>query len=92
VITPLHYLALSAALFALGLLVAAARKERAMILLGVELAFQAVNLAVAALTSHYQDWEGRFLTLTLITISAIELVVGLAVAFGLAAHRSTGKP
>jgi NADH-quinone oxidoreductase subunit K len=90
-ITPLHYLALSATLFALGLLVAAARRERLVALLGLELALQAANLAVAALTSHYQDWEGRFMLLTLIAISALELAGGLAAAVRIAARRSRDR-
>jgi NADH-quinone oxidoreductase subunit K len=84
-ITPLHYLALSAVLFVLGMLVAAARRERVVALLGIELALQAVNLAVAALTGHFEDWEGRFLLLALIAVSAVELVGGVAMVFYLVA-------
>ncbi|MBN1643046.1 MAG: NADH-quinone oxidoreductase subunit K [Anaerolineae bacterium] len=90
-ITPLHYLALGATLFVLGLLVVAVRRERAIVLLGLELALQGVNLSVAALTSHHQDWEGRFLLLTLIAVSAVELVGGLALVARLAVRRSGDK-
>ena len=53
------------------------------VLLGIEVALQAVTLAAGALTSSYQDWGGQILALVLITISAVEWVVGLAVYLAL---------
>jgi len=77
--TPQGYLLLSAVLFAIGLAVTIVRKHPLIVLLGIEVALQAVTLAAGALTSSYQDWGGQILTLLLITVSAVEWVVGLAV-------------
>jgi NADH-quinone oxidoreductase subunit K len=81
--TPQGYLLLSAALFAIGLAVTIVRKHPLVVLLGIEVALQAVTLAAGALTSSYQDWGGQILVLVLITISAIEWAVGLAVYLAL---------
>jgi NADH:ubiquinone oxidoreductase subunit K len=75
-IRPVHYLLLSVLLWALGLLVAIARRDRAVVTLGVACSFQAVTLAVAALTGGFQDWGGH--VLTLVTVSALPPLVGLA--------------
>ena len=77
--TPQGYLLLSAVLFAIGLAVTIVRKHPLIVLLGIEVALQAVTLAAGALTSSYQDWGGQILTLLLVTVSAVEWVVGLAV-------------
>jgi NADH-quinone oxidoreductase subunit K len=77
--TPQGYLLLSGALFAIGLTVAVVRKHPLVVLLGIEVALQAVSLAIAALTSSYQDWGGQVLALVLVTISAVEWAAGMAV-------------
>ena len=77
-IQPIHYLVLSLLLFMLGLLIALLRRDRAVVLLGITFSLQAVTLAVAALTSSFQDWGGRVFTLVLITISGLPLLLGLA--------------
>lgn len=77
--TPQHYLLLSAVLFAIGIAVVAIRRHRLIKLLGLQLLLQAANLALGALTSSFQDWEGRVAVLALTVIAAMELVVGLGV-------------
>ncbi len=77
-IRPVHYLLLGVLLFALGLLVALVRRERAVVLLGITFSLQAVTLAVAALTSRFQDWGGRVFTLVLITICGLPPLLGVA--------------
>lgn len=76
-IRPVHYLLLSVLLWALGLLVAIARRDRAVSTLGIACSFQAVTLAVAALTSSFQDWGGHVFTLVLVTVSALPPLLGL---------------
>ena len=78
--TPQNYLLLSATLFTIGIAVMAMRKHRLVKLLGFELMLHAVNLALSALTSRFQDWEGQVTTLAIITIAASELIIGLGVA------------
>ena len=88
-ITPQHYLLLSATLFAIGVAAAVVRRHPLVVLLGIELALQAANLAMGALASSFQAWEGRVTTLTLLIVSTAELVVGLGAAIAYArAHAS----
>jgi NADH-quinone oxidoreductase subunit K len=91
-ITPQHYLFLSVALFSAGIAVVVTRRHRLIVLLGVELLFQAVNLSLAALTSGFQDWEGHIAMLVLISVAMVELVVGLAAALAYNRGAATGRP
>ena len=90
--TPQHFLFLSAILFVIGIAVVLTRRHRTAVLLGIQLLFQAVNLALAALTSGFQDWEGRIAMLTLMSIAVVELVVGLAAVVAQNREHTAGKP
>jgi NADH-quinone oxidoreductase subunit K len=81
--TPQGYLLLSTTLFVIGLTVTIVRRHPIIRLLGFELALQAVNLAVGALTGSYQDWESHVLLFILIAVSAVEFIVGLVVLLAL---------
>jgi NADH-quinone oxidoreductase subunit K len=89
---PQHFLLLSATLFAIGIAVVLTRRCRTTVLLGVQLLFQAVNLALAALTSKFQDWEGRIAMLALMSIAMVELVAGLAAIVAQHREHPTGEP
>ena len=86
--TPHPYLLLGTVLLTLGLTVAIIRRHPIVVLLGIELAFQGINLVVGALTSRFQDWDGQVLAIVLVTISGIEFAVGLGIASRLAQKRS----
>ena len=75
--TPQAYLLLSITLFAIGIAIILIRKQPLIVLLGVELTLQAVNLALGALTSNFQDWAGQVTLFVLITIAVVELLAGL---------------
>ena len=89
--TPQNYLLLSVVLFGIGIAVVLTRRHRTVVLLGIQLMFQAVNLALAALTSGFQDWEGRIVVLALISIAMVELVAGLAAIVAQNREHTTGK-
>ena len=89
---PQQFLFLSMALFVIGIAVILTRRHRTIMLLGVQLLFQAVNLALAALTSRFQDWEGRIAMLALMSVAMVELVVGLAAVVAQNREHSAGKP
>ncbi len=86
--TPHPYLLLGTVLFALGLAVTIIRRQPIVVLLGIELAFQGINLVVGALTSRFQDWDGQLLAIVLVTISGIEFAAGLGIASRIAQKRS----
>jgi NADH-quinone oxidoreductase subunit K len=92
-ITPTHYLLLSAFLFTMGLVVAIRRRQQLLVLLGIQLMLQAASLAMAALTSWFQDWSGEIAALSVIVIAAVELAAGLGAAL-VCRHRqpTVGRP
>jgi len=86
--TPLPYLLLGTVLLILGLAVTIVRRHPIVVLLGLELAFQGINLVVGALTSRFQDWDGQVLAIVLITVSGVEFAIGLGITSRLAQKRS----
>ena len=78
-ITPTHYLFLSALLFVIGMAVTISRRHPLIVLIGIELMLQAVNLTIVSLTGWFEDWSGQIAVFVVITIAAVELAVGLGV-------------
>jgi NADH-quinone oxidoreductase subunit K len=85
-ITPAHYLFLSVLLFTLGSAIVIARRYPLIVLIGIELMLQAVNLALVALASWFQDWGGQVTVFIVMTIAAVELTVGLGVLLAYGRH------
>ena len=75
-----HYLILSALLFAIGLAGIVTRRNVLMILLCIELMFNAANLAFVAFAKAWGDVGGQVIVFFIITIAAAEITVGLAIA------------
>ncbi len=83
---PLLYpLILSAALFGIGLYGVLARRNAVLMLLGVELMLNAVNLNLVAFDAWLGDdlHTGQSLTLFIIAIAAAEIGLGLAIILAL---------
>jgi len=83
---PLLYpLVLSAALFDIGLYGVLARRNAVLMLLGVELMLNAVNLNLVAFDGWLGDemHTGQSLTLFVIAIAAAEIGLGLAIILAL---------
>lgn len=79
---PLLYpLLLATALFAIGVYGVLARRNAVMVLMGVELMLNAVNLNLVAFDAWLHDilHSGQILTLFVITIAAAEIGLGLAI-------------
>ena len=79
-ITTTHYIILSAALFAIGLVGVITRRNVLMILLSIELMFNAANLSFIAFAHTWADLSGQVIVFFVITIAAAEVTVGLAIA------------
>jgi NADH-quinone oxidoreductase subunit K len=75
-----HYLILSGILFAIGLVGVISRRNVLMILLSIELMFNAANLSFVAFASAWQDLGGQIVVFFIITVAAAEVTVGLAIA------------
>ena len=75
-----HFLYLSAMMFCIGLMTVLLRKNLIVILMGVELMLNAVNLSFIAFSAHAGDVYGQILVFFVMTIAAAEAGVGLAIA------------
>jgi NADH-quinone oxidoreductase subunit K len=72
------YLAVAAALFAVGLFGVLTRRNTVGILLGIELMLNAVNLNLVAFARFQADAVGMVFTVFTICITVAEVAVGLA--------------
>ena len=88
-ISPTHYLVVSALLFAIGLAGILTRRNILMILLCVEVMFNAANLAFVTYARVWGDVGGQVIVFFVITVAAAEVTVGLAIAILLARQLKT---
>ena len=77
----LYPLVLSSLLFAIGVYVVMARRHAVLVLMGVELMLNAVNLNLVGFDAYWHDPldSGQVLTLYVIAIAAAEIGLGLAI-------------
>ena len=81
-------LALSAALFTIGVIGVLTRRNAIIIFLCVELMLNAVNLTFVAL-SRYYGATGQVFVFFVISVAAAEAAVGLAIIIAIFRHRQT---
>ena len=79
-ITLTHYLTASAVLFCIGLAGIMTRRNVLMILLCIEIMFNAANLAFVAYARAWGNLEGQVVVFFIIIVAAAEVTVGLAIA------------
>lgn len=90
-----HYLVLSAILFGIGLWIALAKRNAVIILMGIELMLNAVNLSLIAFNRFIRTVEGTPLlsghvfVIFVITVAAAEAAVALALAVSVYRTRTT---
>ena len=75
-----HYLVLSAALFALGMIGVLLRRNAIVILMSIELMLNAVNVSFVAFSHYAKSLDGQAMVFFVMTIAAAEAAVGLALA------------
>ena len=88
-ISPTHYLTLSACLFAIGLVGIMTRRNVLMILLCIEIMFNAANLAFVTYARLWGDLGGQLIVFFIIVVAAAEVTVGLAIAILLSRQLKT---
>lgn len=84
-----HYLIVSALLFAIGLAGIMTRRNVLMILLSIELMFNAANLSFVAFAKSWNDPGAHLIVFFVITVAAAEVTVGLAIAILMARRLGT---
>lgn len=81
-------LALSAVLFAVGLIGFLGRRNIILMLISVEIMLNAVNVSLAAFSDRLQDPGGQILALFIIVVAAAEAAIGLGLVLALSRHRA----
>jgi NADH-quinone oxidoreductase subunit K len=87
-ITPIHYLILAAALFALGTIGVLTRRNVVVVLMSIELILNAVNLNLVAF-SRMWGLNGQVFAIFVITDAAAEAAVGLGILIAFFRNRET---
>jgi NADH:ubiquinone oxidoreductase subunit K len=80
-------LGLGAILFAIGLVGFLGRRNIILMLVSVEIMLNAVNVSLAAFSSHLHDSRGQILALFVIAVAAAEAAVGLGLVLALSRNR-----
>ena len=87
-----HYLTLSALLFVIGLWGALSRRNAIIVLMGIEIMFNAVNLVLVAFSRFIKSPNpitGHVFVIFIITIAAAEASVALAMVVSVYRSRGT---
>ncbi len=87
-----HFLVVSAVLFGIGLWIALAKRNPIMILMGIEIMFNAVNLALIAFSRFITSPNpitGHVFVLFILTVAAAEASVALAMVVSVYRNRGT---
>ena len=83
------YLILAAFVFSIGLFGALTRRNAIGILLGIELMLNAVNINLVAFARFHADVRGLVFALFTISITVVEVAVGLAIVIAIFRVRKT---
>ena len=87
-----HYLILSAAIFAIGVLGVVIRRNLIVVLMSIELMLNAVNLTFIAFSRFLGSMEGQVVVFFVMAVAAAEAVVGLAIIISVYRHRQSLDP
>ncbi len=82
-VTLQHYLLLGFLLFSIGLLVIMVKRNLLIILMGVELMLNGVNVIAVSFGHYTNNVEGQILAFFILTVAAAEAGVGLAIAIAM---------
>jgi NADH-quinone oxidoreductase subunit K len=84
-----HFLTLSFILFSIGVAGVLLRRNILIVLMSLELVFNAVNISFAAFAYYLQSLTGIVVVVFSITIAAAEVAVGLAILVVVYRRRKT---
>ena len=88
-ITPHHFLALSALLFAIGFLGVVIRRNLMLVLMSLELMLNGINLALVSFSRVGLNLDGGLFVFFIMTVAAAEVAVGLALLVALHKKRQS---
>ncbi|RLA89813.1 MAG: NADH-quinone oxidoreductase subunit NuoK [Deltaproteobacteria bacterium] len=85
----LYYIALSSALFAIGVIGVLIRRNAIIIFMCIEMMLNAVNLSLVGFADHYQAIDGQMFVFFVMTVAAAEVAVGLALIVAIFRNKAT---
>ena len=88
-VTPTHYMILSAALFIIGVFGVVTRRNIIIIFMSIELILNAVNINLMAFSLQWQNSIGQVFTLFVIAVAAAEAAVGLGIILAFYRNKET---
>jgi len=89
VITPTHYMLLSAALFTIGMIGVMVRRNIIIIFMSIELMLNAVNINLVAYAKELQNPVGQVFAVFVIAVAAAEAAVGLGIILAFYRNKET---
>ena len=84
-----HYLTLGAIIFFIGVWGVLTRRNAVIILLSIELMFNAVNITVVAFSRFLDQFTGQIFAIFVITVAAAEAAVGLGIVIAMFKNKET---
>ena len=81
------YLAVAAALFAIGAAGVLLRRSPLIVLLSLEIMLNGANLALIAFSRHHGEASGQVFALAVMAVAASEVVVGLGLIVAIARRK-----
>jgi NADH-quinone oxidoreductase subunit K len=87
-----YYLALSAIIFAIGVIGVLIRRNLIVVLMSIELMLNAVNLTFVAFSHSLGSMDGQVIVFFVMAVAAAEAVVGLAIIISVFRHRQSLDP
>jgi NADH-quinone oxidoreductase subunit K len=88
-ITPAHYMVLSAALFAIGMIGVLVRRNIIVIFMSIELMLNAVNINLVAFSSQLENAVGQVFAIFVIVVAAAEAAIGLGIILAFYRNKET---
>ena len=87
-----HYMILSAAIFAIGVIGVLIRRNLIVVLMSIELMLNAVNLTFIAFARFLGSTDGQVIVFFVMAVAAAEAVIGLAIVISVFRHRQSLDP
>ena len=88
-ITPAHYMILSAALFVIGMIGVLARRNIIVVFMSIELMLNAVNINLIAFSAQWQHVVGQVFAIFVICVAAAEAAIGLGIILAFFRNKET---
>lgn len=88
-ITAGHYVALSAALFIIGVIGVVARRNLIIVFMSIELMLNAANINLVAFSHYYNQTLGQVFAMFVVVVAAAEAAVGLGIIIAFYRNKET---